>query len=222
LHIAAAHGNKEFISSIDSLANPNARKSMSPNVQDDTGRTPLHVAILNDQYHVVGALINIGVDPGIQDRDGLTAWHTAAGLGNEKAIRALNSYVKSSTGSTTNTASINQKDDSGRSPLQVCVQHGNAAVARALVANSEIDLLQQDTYGRTALQIAESRGDEAIVHLLRARIGFLPRGGANALAPSAIADVNEASIEFVTKFNTQDEWVEVGEYQVLLDLLIQF
>ena len=54
-----------------------------------TGRTPLFAACANNARDIAGLLIDVGAATDLQDDDGLTCAHIAAGQGHYKVIQLL-------------------------------------------------------------------------------------------------------------------------------------
>ena len=59
------------------------------NVQDEAGRTALHLAAMKGGTKAIAALINAGADLNVQDTDGRTPMHWAARRGHTKAVAVL-------------------------------------------------------------------------------------------------------------------------------------
>ena len=61
----------------------------NPNYQDPFGNTLLHGAIVSGDLDEVKRLLEIGADPGIANREGLTAVHAANLFGDVRIRRLL-------------------------------------------------------------------------------------------------------------------------------------
>jgi ankyrin repeat protein len=59
------------------------------NYQDPFGNTLLHSAVVSGDIREVERLLAAGADPGITNRDGLTALHAAAILGHRELFEVL-------------------------------------------------------------------------------------------------------------------------------------
>lgn len=56
------------------------------NRQDKSGKTPLHTAILSNQFRIVSKLLESGADVTISDDAGDTVLHTAIRVGSERLV----------------------------------------------------------------------------------------------------------------------------------------
>lgn len=65
------------------------RKNINPNVQDNTGSTPLHNAVSGNLYSSVKTLLDYGANPNIKNDDGQTPLDIAIKLNNQQIIRIL-------------------------------------------------------------------------------------------------------------------------------------
>lgn len=61
-------------------------KGNDTNKQDNSGKTPLHTAILSKQYRIVDKLIACDADVTIADDAGDTPLHTAIHVGSERLV----------------------------------------------------------------------------------------------------------------------------------------
>lgn len=57
------------------------------NRQDNSGKTPLHTAILSSQYSIVNKLLESGADVTITDDAGDSVIHTAIRVGSERLVQ---------------------------------------------------------------------------------------------------------------------------------------
>jgi ankyrin repeat protein len=80
-------------------------------VVDESGRTPLHYAALNDDAGEVGALLASSADADAQDVEGFTPLHIAAQEGSVAAARMLLDYG----------AAVDRENVYGNTPLFVAV-----------------------------------------------------------------------------------------------------
>ena len=65
------------------------QKGLSPNFQDDKGRTPLHVAAARGFGDMIELLLRYGADPNVQDCRGNIPLHLAACNSSVQAVNAL-------------------------------------------------------------------------------------------------------------------------------------
>ena len=62
-------------------------RSKDINRQDNSGKTPLHTAILSNQLSIVNKLLERGADVTITDDAGDSVLHTAIRVGSEKLVQ---------------------------------------------------------------------------------------------------------------------------------------
>lgn len=61
-------------------------RSKDINRQDNSGKTPLHTAILSNQFSIVNKLLESGADVTITDDAGDSVLHTAIRVGSERLV----------------------------------------------------------------------------------------------------------------------------------------
>jgi cytohesin len=81
------------------------RYGANPNLQDQHGQTPLHIAAKHNTPAAVKALLEEKANPNLQDRDGNTPLHLAADMHSYEIIRMLlranvNKHAKNKAGAT--------------------------------------------------------------------------------------------------------------------------
>ena len=131
------------------------QRGLDVNARDEWGRTPLIVALQQDQTAAAELLIRRGADPSATDAWGRTALLVAAQLRNTVAIGSL---LRAG-------ADVNAANRNDITPLIAAAQTANRdAVALLLKAGAAAD--RQDNLGWTALMWAASRKDGAIVAAL--------------------------------------------------------
>ena len=83
LHVASRNGHVSFIPAL---------KTLNPRIQNALGDSPLHVAVRNGHYEVVDTIFEIfekDVNINLQNYDGETLMHIAAGLGDDGMAKYL-------------------------------------------------------------------------------------------------------------------------------------
>lgn len=125
--------------------------------------TPLMYAAGAGHEGTVSALLVLGADPNVHERDdGLTALHLAAESGNADACRAL----------LTAHANVNAVDEFGRTALHLAVLSGRHDAARVLLdAGADLNVAADcvrfpRSKHQTALEVARARRDADMVLLL--------------------------------------------------------
>jgi hypothetical protein len=94
-----------------------------PNIADNDGWTPLHMAACQDREECARALIVAEADPNIADNHGWTSLHWAAHNGLDACVRKLLAAG----------ADPNVVDDHGQTPLHRAVEKGNKECTKILV-----------------------------------------------------------------------------------------
>lgn len=89
------------------------------NAKDDQGRTPLLLAVMNEQIEVIPILLHLGASPAMQDINLKNSLHHAAENGNMEAAKLLIEVAK---------RSLHDVDENNSSPLHYAARYGNANV----------------------------------------------------------------------------------------------
>lgn len=113
------------------------------NERDFEGRTPLMIAVENDDAEMVAALTRAGADREAVGDLGRTAIAQAAVGGKDRALGALIDAL----------ADIEREDEVGMRPLHLSMLSGSAACARALIA-AGAQIEARDENGRTPARLA--------------------------------------------------------------------
>lgn len=90
---------------------------------DDSGRTPLHWAIIQSQNEAVDLLLRQGANPDMQDNESKLAPHFAAEVGNENLVQLFARTPKS----------LEAEDVYGQSPLRTGVKNLQTVTIYCLV-----------------------------------------------------------------------------------------
>uniref|UniRef100_A0A8B9KJI7 Nuclear factor of kappa light polypeptide gene enhancer in B-cells 2 (p49/p100) n=1 Tax=Astyanax mexicanus TaxID=7994 RepID=A0A8B9KJI7_ASTMX len=127
----------------------NTPQSKFINKLNHLGQGPLHLAVITKQPKLVEALLRVGADPSLLDRDGRTAVHLAAHIGDENILKVLLGLMDKRHAHLVNTA-----DFSGLYPLHLAVRKGGEKCLRVLVeAGARVNTPEQKS-GCTALHLA--------------------------------------------------------------------
>ena len=154
LHFACAIGgmkkNREFSAKAVELL----LSSGAPIVlNDDLGRTPVHIAVMYGLEENIKLLLAAGKDLNMlssTDRYGWTPLHTAAAYRRIKVVRLILSYPEGK-------ASVNSQDLHGRTPLHVAMENGCVDMLQLLIDHGGNQSLL-DKRQRTATMAAEEHG----------------------------------------------------------------
>ncbi|KAG3119772.1 hypothetical protein PI124_g2069 [Phytophthora idaei] len=117
--------------------------------------TPLHVAVLNNDYNRVHRLINEGVDPNITDQTGCGALNHAALLGSVKICELL----------LASGANINGAAHDGSTPLHKAAQGGRTNIVQLFLCEGA-DPYALNKKGENAYTIASHRNHVQVAMLL--------------------------------------------------------
>ncbi|CAF3954305.1 unnamed protein product [Rotaria sp. Silwood2] len=178
--------NEKFI--FDSVLTSNP---LSLNAQNRDGQTPLHDAVLCDNYLFAQYLLQQNCDVTLTNKDGNTPLHLIARDDNVRMCKLLMKYTQldlttmNKMGKTplhlacanekANVAAIfinkmnieqmNLTDIQGRTPLHECVENINGGLARYLIRHGA-DENAKDVRGNTVLHLATEKGNVELVRTL--------------------------------------------------------
>lgn len=129
------------------------------NVKDAEGKTPLHVAIINQHPAIISLLLSHpNLDLDIRDKYGSTAFATAMTIKNNRAAQAILDRCPNS---------AEKPDGKGRNFLHVAIQKGDFESVLFLISvNVNIHSRVQDASKVTPLHLAVEVGSEMIVRNL--------------------------------------------------------
>ncbi|XP_031352819.1 uncharacterized protein LOC116177831 isoform X2 [Photinus pyralis] len=148
------------------------------NLRDNSGNTPLHLAVRRGAFQLVESLLRIGADVNCTDYQGNTPLHLAVGrvsadkkiivqmlLAHEASVEVPNKYgetpliiaIKNSNTDVVegliNGANVNCKDASGSMPLHYVVEQGNEDLTRLCIKfGANVNMPNRD--GNTPLHLS--------------------------------------------------------------------
>ncbi|OAP63558.1 hypothetical protein AYL99_02785 [Fonsecaea erecta] len=122
---------------------------------DEDGQPPLHVALQENQQHIVAFLLSRGASVEAQGYHGWRALHIAASLGNLALVELCLSHG----------AAVDTRTNTRQTALHKAASSHSVAVVRRLLA-AGADPTAVNERGMTALHIAAHQNDLAIVRLL--------------------------------------------------------
>jgi ankyrin repeat protein len=169
---AALEGNVEKVEELLS-------KGADPNVKDEDGNTPLHLAIKANHLQIARLLVERGADVNARNKRGKTPLHIAAERSNEEAVALL---VEKG-------ADVNAKDESMLTPLHVAVDQGSLAIAQLLLEKGA-DVNARNLWGKTPLHYAARHPHAGIAALLIERGADVNARSNNGWTPLHIAAGN--------------------------------
>lgn len=165
LHVCAATGaekNTKFILSKENLQ----YGGLDINAVNWMHKTPLLVAIENEQISVACELLNAGADPNISEGKTFTPLHLAAASEYTNLVKAL----------LTAGANPNSPDPTNTTPLHTAVCQGNTENVKTLLdAGSNVSIIS-DLDGKTPLQAAIHSGNAETIEVMGKHIAALYAG----------------------------------------------
>lgn len=131
------------------------------NVKDGEGRTPLHIAVHNQNPHITALLLShplITISLSDRDKSGLTPFATALTCRNNKAAQAILEKLPTA---------AEQFDNKGRNFLHMAIQKGDIeSVLFLLSIQVDVNSRVQDVNQTTPLHLAAATGNEMLVRSL--------------------------------------------------------
>ena len=137
----------------DRIKNINTKKGNSE-------QTVLHKALLlaqkNDEEHIVSLFLELGSDPNIKDKNGLTALHIAASRNLKTCCINL----------LANDTNVNEKDIAGNTPLYMAVMNGSYVAMAILLKDPKVNANIKNDKGHTSLHLAIYKNDTIALEIL--------------------------------------------------------
>jgi hypothetical protein len=161
-----------------------ALPTFNPTSPNRLGQTPLHLAAMNrhdDVFMAIARHKKGGAGLAIRNAAGQTPLHLAAGEDLPVLVDFVaGTFERESDGD----ASLNARDDRGRTPLATAVDRGAHEAVRALVALSAVDIAAADKNGKTPCHLALERQDRRTLSLLldSGKVSIEQRAGLVSLA----------------------------------------
>ncbi|XP_077985785.1 uncharacterized protein LOC144440299 [Glandiceps talaboti] len=189
LHIAIAQSNLPLVERLVQLV---AMSAKNVDIYNHLRQTPLHLAVITNQWQMVRLLMMAGADVNLTDRNGQTSIHLACQRSNMECLHSLMSCsrypidlnAKNYEGFTaihvavllgsldvisflvSKGSDINSTDGkSGRTPLFHAVENDRKDVIELLLQHNA-DVNAQSYSGNTALHVASGRGLISVVRSL--------------------------------------------------------
>lgn len=123
-------------------------------------KTALHQAVLDGRLHQVRLLvIKHGVNVDVKDVYGRTPLMLTSMVDEEAGAKMARILINSG-------ASLNLRDNMGRSALSLACMHGRELIVDEILAGDILNINEQDNDGSTPLHHAATSGNPNIVHLL--------------------------------------------------------
>jgi len=137
------------------LSAPDAQSFI--NTPNESGCTPLHLAVVKGNAAVTKQLLAARCNVDIQDDDGYTPLHNAASYRYGASVTEQLIDAR---------CNMNLQDLKGCTPLCISALQGHeSATKKLLLSRCNVDL--QDKNGHTALQVAQRQGHAEIAKLIR-------------------------------------------------------
>ncbi|XP_021447196.2 B-cell lymphoma 3 protein homolog [Oncorhynchus mykiss] len=128
-------------------------------IYNNLRQTPLHLAVITHQAHMVGALLRAGADPGALDRNGQTTVHLCCEHGQQACLSVVLSHPSILT-------CLEVRNYEGLTPLHLAVQGGHKELVRMLLdAGADINAMDIKS-GHSPLIHAVENHNMDMVHFL--------------------------------------------------------
>ncbi|KAI4498575.1 hypothetical protein M0802_006281 [Mischocyttarus mexicanus] len=157
-HVALRYGQFDVFKHLLILTGIDSEYLTVVNIQNSTGNTLLHYAVLQNQPDIIIALLRLGADPNSCDDQGLSPLHVAAKLHNgAECVDALLS---------SKLTKLESYSDLGWTPLLISAEAGTFDAFRSLIrAGADVNNTDK-SYGRSILHVAVEGGHKEIVEYI--------------------------------------------------------
>ncbi|WP_265030421.1 ankyrin repeat domain-containing protein [Wolbachia endosymbiont (group B) of Athalia cordata] len=192
-------GEDENVNLQDNIVEILIEKGANINIQDNEGKTPLHLAVSNSSLGaegiaiVVETLIGRDAKVDIQDNEGKTPLHLAVSNSDLPNIFAALSLIIRG-------ANVNIQDHEGRTPLHLAVSNSefpNLEVIRSLIKKGA-NVNTKDNEGRTPLDYAISSEKEELIKILTEK--------------TLLSDEGQISLEQEAEISLEDQYEDTSPY----------
>ncbi|XP_008215383.1 nuclear factor NF-kappa-B p100 subunit isoform X1 [Nasonia vitripennis] len=162
------------------------------NMQNSAQKTPLHMAVLQNQADIVRALLRLGADPNLCDEEDASSLHNAVIVNANACIdELLKSNVK---------LNLEAHTEAGWSALHLAAKVGSLHAVKALIeAGADVNSTDM-SYGRTALHIAVDSNHKHIVEYLLTKTNIhvnTKNFGGNTALHSAVVKGGKCAEELI-------------------------
>ncbi|XP_070548474.1 B-cell lymphoma 3 protein-like isoform X2 [Ptychodera flava] len=156
LHIAVVQSNLPLVEKLIQLI---AMSGKSVDIYNTLRQTPLHLAVITNQWQMVRLLVMVGADGNLTDRNGQTSVHLACQRSNMECLHSVTTCSR-------HPVDLDAKNYEGLTPLHLAVSTGNADVIRFLLSKgADIDCPDGKS-GRTALFYAVENEQKDVIEIL--------------------------------------------------------
>lgn len=181
------------------------------NLQNQSGKTPLHFAYLFSQFSEIMKLLlqNFSDVVNVQDKNGQTALHMVCGKQSRSVVESFLQY---------DNINVNLQDNNGDTVLHIASQNDFSDIVGLLLQHRKIDVNLQNTQGLTALHIACNNNHFETARLLldysTIDINLLDNEKQRAFDIASLHKYNNIVALFTERPNTDDLQMDPSEIAV--------
>ena len=157
------HFFQSLLSGDQALVDLYIRANFNIHITDDTGNSPLLIALKKGYTVIAQILLNAGADVNASDKIGLTPLLLTCGKPTRGYKAIAETLIKKG-------AMINVRDRLGYTPLLLSLSGGTADIAAMLILRGA-DTSARTRDGKTALDLAQTAGNKEVVDLLLSMSG---------------------------------------------------